>query len=128
MSTPTSILATQAAEAVRELNHLTYQPGTLPVPDSYTIIAELADLAYQSAQLLDQLAVNLTARYGHGGLRLDAIGQEQFTNPETAVETGRGALTCAATTARLLGLTLIDAQNATATIADHEPSTTKQRP
>ncbi len=128
MSTPTNILTAQAAEAIRELNHLTYQPGTLPVPDSYTIITELADLADLSAQLLDPLAANLTARHHLDGLRLDAIGQEQFTNPETAVKTGRNALTCAATTARLFGLTLTDAQNTIATIADHEPSTTRQRP
>ncbi len=127
MSTPTNDLATQAAEAVRELNHLTYHPGTLPVTDYYTTIAELADLAYQSAQLLDQLAANLTARHQLGGIRLDVIGQEQFTNPEAAVRTGRNALTGAARTARLLARALTDAQDVTATIADTD-RTTRGRP
>ncbi len=127
MSTPTSDLAAQAAEAVRELNHLTYQPGALPVPGSYTIIAELVDLAYRSGQLLDQLAANLTARHHLGGLRLDAIGREQFTNPEAAVKTGRNALTGAARTARLLARALTDAQDVTATIADTD-RTTRRRP
>ncbi len=126
MSTPTSELAAQAAEAVRELNHLTYTPGALSVPDSYTVIVELVDLAYRSAQLLDQLAANLAARHQAGGLRLDAIGQEQFTNPETAVEAGRGSLARAATTARLVGLSLTDAQNTIATIADTASATRGQ--
>ncbi len=127
MSAPTNVLAAQAAEAVRELNHLTYHPGTLPVPGSYTIIAELADLAYQSAQLLDQLAANLTARHQLGGLRLDAIGQEQFSNPAAVVETGRNALTGAARTARLFARVLTDAQDVTATIAGTD-RTTRRRP
>ncbi len=125
MTNLTRDLASKAADAIRELNHLTYGPGDLPLPAAYTVIAELDTLAYRLAQLLDQLAANLAARQTQGGLRLDAIGSDHYTTTEQAVERGQAALLEAAVAARSLGQVLDEAHNITATIADHGP--TKER-
>ena len=125
MSPRTSGLARQLPDVVRDLNHLTSEPGGLPVPDAYTVIAELNTLAYRLGQLLDQLGANLTSRHQQGGLRLDAVGLDHYATTDTAVGMGRAALAEAADAARVLAQALDQAQSVTATIADTGP--TRQR-
>lgn len=115
-------LANQASEAIRELNHLTYRPGTLPVPQAYTVIAEMATLTDRLGQLLDQLAANLTSRHHQGGLRLDASVLDRYTSIDAAIPLATAALANAAETAGGLHRALNEVQTITATIADHSPT------
>lgn len=122
MSERTTTLARQAAEAIRELNHLTYDPGGLSVPDAYTVIAELATMAYRLDQLLGQLAANLNARNDAGGLRLDFFGQERYDHPADAIHAARDHLSWSAELTRPLATKLEAAQNITAHLADTGPT------
>jgi hypothetical protein len=65
-------LAGRAAEAVRELNHLTRDPGAFTGPaELYRLVGELAVLAGRLPQLLGQLDHWLQTEHDAGRVRSD---------------------------------------------------------
>jgi hypothetical protein len=65
-------LAGRAAEAVRELNHLTRDPGVFTGPaELYRLVGELAVLAGRVPQLLGQLDRWLREEHDAGRVRVD---------------------------------------------------------
>jgi hypothetical protein len=68
-------LAERAAEAVRELNHRTRDPGVFTGPaELYRLVGELALVAGRFPQLLDQLDRWLSAEHDAGRVRVDIGG------------------------------------------------------
>lgn len=66
-------LATQAAEAIRSINHLTMSPGdgwTYP-SDAYSVVGELSRLAMMLPQALDQIGALIEPLDTEGKLRSD---------------------------------------------------------
>lgn len=64
-------LAEAAAEAIRELNHETLDPGRVDHASVYTVLGSLESLLFRLPQVLQQLDRAVAARAGVGLLRLD---------------------------------------------------------
>lgn len=98
-----TVLARQAAEAVRSLNHAALGPGGLRQPaDAYDVLGELQLAASRLPYLLAQVGHWLAAALDAGRL-----GSDDGTDPAGAVGTARaflaGARGTAAALARDLG-------------------------
>jgi hypothetical protein len=98
-----TVLARQAAEAVRSLNHAAIGPGGLRQPaDAYEILGDLSAAASQLTYLLAQVGHWLAAALDAGQL-----GSDDGTDPAGTVGTARAFLGSArgssAALARALG-------------------------
>jgi len=86
---PTIESARLAAEAVREINHRTINPGAFNWPsEAYDTIGELARLLHRLPQALEQIAVYLLAEHKAGRVVADwgsyAGGTEAAINDAVA--------------------------------------------
>lgn len=111
-------LADMASEAIRALNHATFVPGDLPVPDAYRVVGGLSEMTARLPQLLEQLSRNLQARVELDGLRLDSYGVQRYTSPGAAIGIAQLSLAEAITAARTLATSLDEVLEVVATIAD----------
>ena len=101
-----TVLARQAAEAVRSLNHAALGPGGLRQPaDAYDVLGELSLAASRLPYLLTQVGHWLTATLDAGQL-----GSDDGTDPAGTVGAARAFLADARGTAAALARDLGRAQ------------------
>ncbi|HEX5880203.1 MAG TPA: hypothetical protein VF468_18100 [Actinomycetota bacterium] len=113
-------LAEQAAEALRELNHCTRDPGVFTGPaELYRLVAELALVAGRFPQLLDQLDRWLHAEHDAGRLRADT-----GADPERIITAAGVELADAGDAAHDLARVLAAAQQHLAHLGATEPDRT----
>jgi len=110
-------LAERAAEAVRELNHRTRDPGVFTAPaELYRLVGELAVLAGGLPQLLGQLDRWLRAEHDAGRIRADT-----GTGPGGIVAASGAELADAGGAAHDLARVLAAAQQHLAHLGGTEP-------
>jgi len=101
-----TVLARQAAEAVRSLNHAALGPGGLRQPaDAYDVLGELSLTASRLPYLLAQVGRWLSAALDAGQL-----GSDDGTDPAGAIGTARAFLASARGSAASLARDLGRAQ------------------
>lgn len=102
-----ALLADEAAEAVRALNHATIGPAVLPAPDLYRVLGNLAPVGHRLQQLAGQLSAALARSADHYQLT-----EDDDADPAHSIANARDLLTIAASHASRLGELLDEAQAA----------------
>jgi hypothetical protein len=91
--------AHDADQAIRAINHLTFNTGALPYPsDAWLLLGHLSTLAARLPQAFDQIATQVRAWHRDGLIGIDP-GTRFANEPLLAVATAAIALTDHATTA-----------------------------